>query len=164
MKTPGVSEHKALAFAAKLATGGHSSGYFFLDLWLCKNAPLHHGHGGQLQQPGVKIDLVPAQPFVALPDAEDVEVVFQALVFDAVDGVEIFTEDLQISQRMLVAVPKLPHLHGPRAGGRGGVRAGKDAVGFEAGVFAVQFLGHDQFVWQNARPVRGDAVVGTGAR
>ena len=36
---------------------------------------------------------------------------------------------------------------------------GVHPIGFEAGIFAVEFFGEDQFVLQNTGPVYGDAVI-----
>lgn len=97
------------------------------------------GNAGEIKQGGVKLHLFPAQPHILAANGKQVKVLFQRAVFNGMNGVEIFTKQLQVAEIVFQQLPALANFIGPCRLRRRGMGAGKHAVAVKAVIFAIEF-------------------------
>ncbi len=98
------------------------------------------GNAGEIKQSGVKLHLFPAQPHILAANGKQVKVLFQRAVFNGMNGVEIFTKQLQVAEIVFQQLPALANFIGPCRLRRRGMGAGKHAVAVKAVIFAIEFF------------------------
>lgn len=78
-------------------------------------------------------------PSSATANGKQVKVLFQRAVFNGMNGVEIFTKQLQVAEIVFQQLPALANFIGPCRLRRRGMGAGKHAVAVKAVIFAIEF-------------------------
>jgi hypothetical protein len=123
----------------------------------------HQGRQRQLKNAGIITYFLPGKPLIALPDGKQVKIMLQQGIFNAVDGVQVFPEQMQIAQGMAHTLPDIPNRPGPGVAVGRSVRARIHPRTFDAGIFSVEFFSDHQFVGKQPLPVGLNTVVVQGA-